>query len=285
MTEALRAATHARHYAEPPQSTGTDGSRHWITRAANFVTVVTQAPAGTVLARNNLDESMLLLPPGVAAEVDAGGDRVDTDGEALIIVPPGESRVTVRTGGTVVRVFSNKASDLTAAAGNAANYADGAPEVAPITPWPDPVGGFRLRYYDLRKIDSPDPSPLKMRVFRSTNLMINVFLPWAKRRDATKLSPHWHDDFEQMSLGLQGSFVHHLRYPWASDKTRWREDEHENYDSPSVLVIPAGVIHTTQDVGQGTTWLIDIFGPPRMDFSSRPGFVLNADEYPIPKVQ
>jgi hypothetical protein len=42
------------------------------------------------------------------------------------------------------------------------------------------------------------------------------------------------------------------------------------------------VIHTTQDIGEGTTWLIDVFGPPRIDFSSRPGFVLNAADYPMP---
>jgi hypothetical protein len=42
-----------------------------------------------------------------------------------------------------------------------------------------------------------------------------------------------------MSLALQGSFVHHLRYPWTPDKTRWRADEHERYESPSVLVIGA----------------------------------------------
>jgi len=285
MSEALRPATHARHYVEPPQKTEADGTRHWITRAANFVTVVSQALDGTVLERDNPDEYMVLLPSGTEAIVEASGERIESKGESLSIMPPGESRVTVRKAGTVVRVFSSMASDLAAAAVNAATYSDGAPEVTPITPWPNPVAGFRLRHYDLSKIPSPDPSPLKMRVFRSTNLMINIFIPWTARRDERKLSPHSHEDFEQMSLGLQGSFVHHLRYPWTPDKTRWRDDEHERYDSPSVLVIPARVVHTTQDVGEGTTWLIDIFGPPRMDFSSKPGFVLNADEYPMPKTQ
>ena len=192
------------------------------------------------------------------------------------------SRVTVRSAGIVARVFSCKAEDIVSKAKNSAIYADGAPEVAPIKPWPDPVGGFRLRHYPLGKYDSPDPSPLKMRVFRSTNLMINVFLPWTKNRDETKLSPHSHDDFEQMSLGLDGSFIHHIRYPWTSDRSTWRDDEHEHYDSPSVLVIPARAIHTSQNVGNGVARLVDIFGPPREDFSLKPGFVLNAEEYPLP---
>jgi hypothetical protein len=285
MSEALRPATHARHYAEPPQKTEADGTRHWITRAANFVTVVSQAVEGAVLERENGDEYMVLLAPETAAVIEADGQRVESNGNSLTIVPPGESRITVRKAGIVVRVFSNKASDLVAAAKNAAIYADGAPEVTPIAPWPDPVGGFRLRHYDLNAIASLDPSPLKMRVFRSTNLMINIFMPWNTRRDERKLSPHSHENFEQMSLGLKGSFVHHLRYPWTPDKTRWRDDEHEHYDSPSILVIPARVIHTTQDVGQGSTWLVDIFAPPRMDFSSKPGFVLNAAEYPLPGAQ
>ena len=35
-------------------------------------------------------------------------------------------------------------------------------------------------------------------------------------------------------------------------------------------------------VGDGTTWLIDVFGPPRRDFSEKPGFVLNEKDYPMP---
>src|SRR5450631_1904587 len=283
MSVAARKATHARHYKETPQLVDPDGSRHWITRAANFVVVVTEAAQNAVFDRlKNPDEYMLLLPKGTEASIDAGGKRVDAKGASLTIVPPGVSHVKVQKSGTVVRIFSNKAEDLVARAANAGTYADGAPEVTPIVPWPDPVGGFRLRHYAMSDFPSSDPSPLKMRVFRSTNLMINIFEPWTKRRDETKLSPHSHDDFEQVSLALEGSFVHHLRYPWGPNKTKWNEDEHEHYKSPSVLVIPPRVIHTTQDIGDGTTWLIDIFGPPRVDFSSKPDFVLNAAEYPMP---
>ena len=92
-------------------------------------------------------------------------------------------------------------------------------------------------------------------------------------------------DFEQISLTLEGSFVHHLRTPWTPDSSTWREDEHLQVGSPSARVIPTNVIHTTQDIGDGVVWLIDIFGPPRMDFSLQPGVARNADEYPMPVSQ
>lgn len=286
LTIPKRLATYARHYCEAPQKQDADGSKHWITRAANFVTVVSEVQAGATITRPaQADEYMCFIVSG-SAVIEAGQNKIEAGAETLVIVPPGASKITMTKAGQITCVYSNKASDLLAAASNAATYADGAPEITPITPWPDPVGGFKLRAYKLSDFVSPDPSPLKMRIFRSTNLMINIFEPWTKRRDPAKLSPHWHDDFEQMSLGLKGSFVHHMRYPWGPDMTKWIEDEHAVYEaSPSILVIPAGVIHTTQDTGEGTTWLVDIFGPPRMDFSSKPGFVLNEADYPMPKTQ
>jgi len=280
---AQRPATWAKCYEQPPDRVDAAGTQSWITRSGNMVVVVTRAKAGTVIERiANSDESMLLLPGGVGAQIEAGGESIEASGDSLTILPPGSSRVTLRNAGYVVRICSNKAKDLVAAASNSRAYADGAPELAPIVPWPDPVGGFRLRHYPLGEIASPDPSPLKMRLFRSTNLMINVFLPWPQPRDETKLSPHAHDDFEQISLALEGTFAHHLRYPWTPDKTAWRADEHVVFGSPSLLVIPARVIHTSHNIGNDTARLVDIFAPPRLDFSRRDGFVLNAHDYPMP---
>lgn len=283
MSGAKRSAFLAHHYREAPQQIDKDGTRHWITRAANFVVVVSDAKAGALLQRSTQsDEYMLLLGPGMRASVRAGGAPIDADENSLTIFPPGDSVVEVTRDGYVVRVFSSKADDLTTASVNSAMYADGANEVAPIVAWPDPVGGFKLRHYPLKDYPSPDPSSLKMRLFRSTNMMINVFMPWQRARDITKLSPHSHEDFEQVTLCMEGAFQHHMRYPWTPDMTTWRADEHLENKSPAVLVIPAQVIHTSHNVTDAQAWLIDIFAPPRFDFSERPGFILNAADYPMP---
>lgn len=282
MTEvAIRPATYGKHYEAPPQSVDSAGARTWVTRAANFAVAVTAVESRAEFGRaDNPDEYMLLLTPGVAATIEAGGQRVEAGEDSLTIVPPGASTIRVKGRGYATRVFSSRAADILALAANSALYADGAPEVAPLVNWPDPPSGFRIRHYPLENYLEPKNFG---RLFRCTNLMINVFEPMTVPRDTTKLSPHAHDDFEQCSLILQGTYMHHLRVPWTPDMRAWRDDDHAAFASPSVLIIPANVIHTTRYVGQGIGWFVDIFAPPRMDFSLKPGWVRNADEYPVPR--
>ena len=269
-------ATYARHYQTAPHLAEAQGT--WLTRGANFVIAVSKVAAGDVLVRaSNPDESIVFLPD-TGATIEAGTERITAAAETLTIVPPGTSTVTVAGAGHVVRVFSTQAQDLAAAAGNAAQYASGAPGVAPLVAWPAPPAGFKLRHYRVADFDKPDS---QMRIFRSTNLMINVLKKRPVTRDITKLSPHSHTDFEQGSLAIQGTYMHHMRWPWTPDMNTWKEDHHAEMASPSVLVIPPKVIHTSRNIN-GAGWLIDIFSPPRLDFSAKPGLVCNADEYPLP---
>lgn len=279
-TAPLRAATHAHYHQQSPQATDALGTRTWITRGANFVVAVSEVVPGSKLVReNHPDEYMLLLTPGAGAKVEADAERHESKGDALFILPPGNSVVMATSKGTIARIFSNRASDLCAQSANAATYADGAPEIAPLVPWPAPMGGFKLRHYPLEKYLEPKTFG---RLFRSTNLMINAFEPITVPRDPRSLSPHSHADFEQGSLSLSGTVFHHLRTPWTPDMSTWRPDEHVEFKSPALLVIPANLIHTTRYTGGGPNWFFDIFSPPRIDFSEKPGWVRNADDYPMP---
>ncbi len=273
-----RPASLADHSKEPPQISK-DGEKTWITRGANLVVAVSEVAPGTTLSRPHNDDEYWVILGGSPAHIEAGGEAIDAAAETLTVVPPGASAVTMPQGGTVVRVFSNRAEDLAALAVNAATYADGAPECAPLVPWPAPADGFKLRNYRPEDHDRPDTN---MRVFRSTNIMVNAMRKRTEPRDITALSPHSHADYEQASLLMEGTYVHHMRWPWGKDMNDWKPDIAMEAGSPSVLMIPAQVIHTSRSVGPETAWLIDLFAPPRRDFSARPGFVCNAEDYPLP---
>ncbi|GGH12699.1 hypothetical protein GCM10007036_10760 [Alsobacter metallidurans] len=273
-------ADYVRFYETEPAESGPDG-RTWLMRGQNGVVAYSEAKSGARFSRQNQpDEWVLLLPDaGVSVRLTAGGDTRTIEGYSVTFVPPGDSAVEVLEGGRIVRLFTTRNADLAERCSNAAEYAQPHHNIPPFQPWPTPPDGFKIRTYSL---DVPDEPGRFGRIWRCTTFMVNYLAPQVGPRDTTKLSPHHHDDFEQYSLAVQGAFIHHLRWPWTPDMRMWRQDEHEYAGTPSVTVIPPPAIHTTRGMDPGVNQLVDIFSPPRMDFSLKPGWVLNTDDYPLP---
>jgi hypothetical protein len=273
-------ATYARFYEEQPQQTALH-ERTWFVRGQTFVVAYTETDGEICLERySQTDEYALLIPDaGTTATVEANGETPAIGGYSVTFIPPGDSRITLPAGGRIVRLFTQSAQDPLAKASNAATYA--APNVAipAFSAWPAPAEGYRIRSYSLDV--QPEPGRFG-RIFRGSTFMVNWLEPKNGPRDPSLLSPHHHDDFEQCSLALSGEYIHHLRWPWTTNKAHWRDDEHEICASPSVAIIPPPAIHTSEAIGSGINQLVDIFCPPRVDFSAKPGWVLNADDYPLP---
>jgi hypothetical protein len=280
-----RKATKAEFDKMAPQITAPK-AKTWITRGGNFAVVVSKVEAGAVLERAaDPEEHMVIVPPdGATLSITAGGKTIEAKPDSLTIVPPGASAITAKSNGLFAQIYSKASTDIMALASNAATYADGAPELAPPDLWPAPYDGFKLRHYPLAQYAKADGDRIQPRVFRSTNMLVNLFVHYQTRRDTTGLSPHWHDDFEQASLTLSGRWIHHMRYNWGPDLATWIPDDHGEMSTPSVIIIPATAVHTSRDVGEGESSLYDIFCPPRLDFARKKGFVLNEDEYPLPDV-
>ncbi|WP_028266963.1 hypothetical protein [Arthrobacter sp. MA-N2] len=258
------------------------GSPTWIVRGQNFLVAYSRLSAGDELRRpKGQDEYIVILHQDDAmVTIESSGAPATIKGQTLAVVPPGKSVIRAEQPTDVVRVFDIRTSDLAAQAANAADYLEDHPRVAPLEIWPEPADGGKLRVYPLDEI-APEPGRFG-RIFRTRTLMVNYMYPSEGPRDISKLSPHHHDDFEQGSLAVRGEFVHHIRTPWTPDMNQWRDDEHTSVGSPSLAIIPPPTVHTTRATGTGTNILIDIFSPPREDFSDQPGWVLNAHEYPRP---
>jgi hypothetical protein len=266
--------------AQPPQIDDEQG-RGWFLRGRNFIVAYGIARPGAMFERvGQVDEFALILPePGQEAIVSTISESVSVRGNSVCFVPPGDSRIILPTGGTLVRLFTARSDDLVTLSGNSEAYSQPRSHIPDFQPWPEPKGGWKIRAYSL---DAPPVPDRFGRIFRCTTFMINFLDPQIGPRDTSKLSPHHHDDFEQCSLALTGSFTHHLRWPWTIDMADWRDDQHVFCRSPSATIIPPPVIHTSRAMESGTNQLVDIFCPPRLDFSKKSGWVLNADDYPMP---
>jgi hypothetical protein len=272
---AYAAADFVLFHDAPPDGDGP--TRTWWVRTDAMVAGYSEVRSPTSFTREaQPDEWMLLLPDADAgATVTAGPGTVSVPGRSLVVVPPGPSRVDVAVG-RAVRLFTARSTDLVSQAVNAASYATPHPHVRAAVPLPEPPGGYRVRVYPL---DTPPPAGSFGRIWRCTTLMVNYLNPSHGPRDPATLSPHSHEDFEQVTLALDGDHVHHLRWPWTANLGDWRPDLHEPCPAPSAAVIPARAVHTTQAVGPGLHQLADLFCPPRQDFAAK-GWVLNAADYP-----
>ena len=268
----------ARFYEIAPQIDDATG-KSWLHRGHNFLTAYTQAKPGAAFPRQDQADEYCVLLPKSGAEITWNGETTHVPGYSIAFVPPGDSAVALPEGGELVRLFSTQNRDLASACGNAHGYDTPRKHIPAFQPWPKPKGGWKLRFYSL---DVPKQEGRFGRIFRCTTLMVNVLDAFEGPRDPSKMSPHHHDDFEQGSLALTGRFTHYLRWTWTSDMADWREDQALEMGAPSLLVIPPPVIHTTRATGQGSNLLVDIFSPPREDFSNKPGWVLNAEDYPMP---
>lgn len=265
-------------YSSPPQVDDATG-QSWSLRAQNIVVIWTEAAPGASFARVDQCDEYAVLLPAAGARIEWNGSSAEVPGHSIVFIPPGDSTVTLPTGGSFVRLISTQSKDVVQGASNAAAYDVPRSHIPEFTPWPEPVNGWKIRSYSL---DVPKQDGRFGRIFRCTTMMVNVLDPMPGPRDSTKMSPHYHDDFEQVSLAVRGKFTHYLRWPWTTDMADWKDDLTVEMGSPSALVIPPPVIHTTRAIGGDENHLVDIFSPPRRDFSDEPGWVLNADDYPMP---
>src|SRR2546423_2211723 len=114
-----------------PDELSAAGTRTWYVRSQTVGVALSDAAAGDALRRQDQpDEYMVLLPASDGtATITAGHEHVEIAGAAVAVVPPGDSKVVVPGGGTVVRLFSTQAPDLTERCRNRDVYAEPDPNV------------------------------------------------------------------------------------------------------------------------------------------------------------
>ncbi|MGF6933585.1 hypothetical protein OKW41_002724 [Paraburkholderia sp. UCT70] len=273
------AAEYLRFYATEPREKS-ESMKVWYGRGQNFVVAYAEVLDGAKYVRpKQPDEYVVLIPDAATSiEVTWAGSTSKIAGNSIVFIPAGDSVIRATAPGRLVMMFTAASEDLCEKSANAKAYRSAHPNIPPFAPWPDPPDGFMVRQYSL---DVPDQPGRFGRIWRCTTFMVNVLPAQHGPRDVTKLSPHFHDSFEQGSLALEGSFTHHVRWPWTSNLNNWRADDHEYCGAASLAVIPPPAIHTSRGMSEGINQLVDIFSPPRIDFSQKDGWVLNESDYPM----
>jgi hypothetical protein len=247
-------------------------------RGQNFLLEWFDASQAATVSFASGDETMVMLF-NTSGKISGENLTADVPRRSLSIIPAGQYEISLHGAGHGC-ILSTDRKDTPPAALNAASYRTPDTRVAAVGPsWPRTRDARIIQVFEIDKVAAPADNP-RLKMFQSATMSIN-WVDYDGPRDRTALSPHSHADFEQASLAVAGDFIHHLRVQWGKNANEWRDDEHKRAGSPSVLVIPPDLIHTTEGVGDGHHLLIDIFAPPRRDFIAK-NWVHNAGEYRDP---
>lgn len=251
----------------------------WTGRGQNFATSWTRAGSdgATIVEASRFEIMLLVLDAPVLIE--GAGQRVEAPPRSICLLPPGSWTMQLAPAATCVALSSLNPGDH-AGALNEDAYADPNPRINPVgAPYRPVRDADRIRILAIDQVSaSPDKPRLKM--LQSATLSIN-WVEYDGPRNRSALSPHSHTSFEQGSLALAGDFEHHLRVEWGPDADAWQDDRHVKLGSPSLMVVPVQIIHTSEGVGSGRHLLIDVFSPPRADFIAN-GWVANSGDYAAP---
>jgi hypothetical protein len=247
-------------------------------RGQNFLIEWLEAKANAPALVLSSDDETILLTFDASARIVGSLGESRVAGRTVVVLPAGDFQIYLQPGRAAVLSTSRKG--ISASALNAGSYAKRDERVSLLeNGWERRNGSKEIQIFEIDKVKAPASNP-RLKMFQSATMSIN-WVDYDGPRDRKSLSPHFHDDFEQASLAAAGNFVHHLRVTWGSDSDEWRDDVHMGAASPSILIIPPKLIHTSEGVGEGRHLLIDVFTPPRRDFIARK-WMLNASEYVDP---
>jgi hypothetical protein len=258
-----------------------DGTAAWEARGQNFHVAWHRAGTAALAVGTQSDDELMLIVLGAPVGIGgAGRAPVDAPARTIAILPAGRWQLTLAPGATCAVLRSLRGTGAADTPRNAAAYAMPDARIAPVgAPYRVLRGGGDVRLLPIDQVQASKDKP-RLKMLQTATMSIN-WVEYDGPRDRSALSPHSHASFEQGSLGLAGDFVHHLRTPWGPDARQWQDDRHAALGSPSLMVVPVGLIHTTEGVNAGHHILIDIFSPPRADFIAS-GWVFNSGEYAAP---
>lgn len=243
----------------PRRAQSTNFNLDWIQGAAHEV--------------DSADELFVIVTGGAAKLTGRGRSDTMRD-EDIAICPSGDYRVEPDEHANVIVLTTGGSRADRADLINPAYTAN--PRVGPIVRArrTNPLTAPLIR--NVQDIACP-PGNSRIRFIRSETMSINAVL-YEGPRSREALSPHEHADIEQATVALKGDYIHHLRLPWGSNADEWQEDVHLCAGPGTMLLIPPGLIHTTEGMGSCRHFMLDVFAPARQDFINR-GMVENAADY------